>query len=231
MFTDSFNDIESHLQIPTVYIKVNNTLNPHLIFQHYGCQDVVIHHENASDIFVQFEKLIRLNSERFNMRRYVVSGDDAMKVFSTKELEHVSNLLVVVPKNGSYDLLTHLYGDMNGSNEVVLVDTWFPQNESFLNGYHLFPDKLYNQNGRQLKIGTFTYEPYCIVEDDNTTIHGTETSFIFEFVKKHNLTPVFTIITGDDLWGDIYDNWTGIGILGSLVRDDVDVGYGSSTTD
>lgn len=245
IFTDTAIDL--HLEIPVIHFKINNsTLNSHMIFQHHGCQDILIHHENASDLFIQFENLIRIKTERFNGRKYIATGRNSQNILDTKELEYVSDLIIIVPKeiNSSvnYEIITHLYAHKNKTkcNEPVLLDIWYSHNYSFMYGNHLFPNKLLNQFGRQFRIGTFTYEPYSItgkfsnnkkivknfrIGTDDYSYHGTETSLVYEFVRKYNLTPSFTII-GEDLWGDIYDNWTGIGLLGSVLNDKIDIGYG-----
>jgi hypothetical protein len=194
VFTDTINKIELQPAIPTIYLEVhNNTLNSNLIFKHYGCQDVIIHHENASDLFVQFEKLIRLNNERFNVRRYIIIGTDALKTFNTKQLEYVSNLVVVLPNldTESFDLITHLYGDENRSYEQKILDVWYSHNYSFLYGNDLFPDKLSNQNGRRLKIGTFTYEPYSVVGKYCTKLEKNE---LFLFWIQERTTERSTVL-------------------------------------
>ncbi|XP_044265395.1 uncharacterized protein LOC123011820 [Tribolium madens] len=169
----------------------------------------------------------------------------------TQELQYVSDLLLVLPnkENGTeyFEIITHQYGHQNKKkiNKTLLLDVWYSHNYSFLHGKDLFPNKLSNQNGRQLKIGTFTYEPYSIIGKkskrkfervyllnlgkNDYAFHGTETSLVYEFVQKYNLTPSFTVI-GDELWGDIYDNWTGIGLLGSVLDDSVDIGYAAVYT-
>ncbi|RZB40641.1 uncharacterized protein BDFB_004033, partial [Asbolus verrucosus] len=180
------------------------------------------------------------------MRRYIITQEDESTIFTLQELDYVSNLLVIVPKkchddnnnsaisgewfkNESYDLITHLYEDRSKNRIPKLLDKWFSGSCSFLYGNNPFPDKLTNQNGRQLRVGTFTFEPYSIVGQDSKTNQGTEGSFMFEFLTKHNLTRNVTII-GPDMWGDIFGNWTGIGLLGSLVDDAVDIGYAGMFT-
>lgn len=47
-----------------------------------------------------------------------------------------------------------------------------------------------------------------------------------EYAKKHNMT-VDLVVNEQEEWGDIYGNWTGTGIVGNLVFDKGDVGFGS----
>lgn len=47
-----------------------------------------------------------------------------------------------------------------------------------------------------------------------------------EYAKKHNMT-VELVVNEHEEWGDIYSNWTGTGIVGNLVFDKGDVGFGT----
>lgn len=46
-----------------------------------------------------------------------------------------------------------------------------------------------------------------------------------EYARKHNMT-VDLVVNEHEEWGDIYGNWTGTGIVGNLVFDKGDVGFG-----
>lgn len=217
IFTETAKPLNIITKIPTVYVNVHKQLNPELIFRHHGCQDIIIYDKNQSAIFREFEKLIRLQNERFNSRRYIILEDSFLEVITSKELSYISDFLFITP---SYDLLTYFLGDL----KATLLDKWFPANRSFLHNRNLFPNKFKDLRGYPLKIGAFNYEPYSIVSENNETFKGTEANLVLEFVRKLNFTPVFVKI-GEDLWGDIYKNWTGVGILGSLLDDKVDIGY------
>jgi len=79
----------------------------------------------------------------------------------------------------------------------------------------LYPDKVSNLMGRRLVMATFTYPPYSII-DLNTkppVFDGTETRYLLEFCKKLNATFDVSIDVENE-WGQIYENYTGNGILG-----------------
>jgi hypothetical protein len=79
----------------------------------------------------------------------------------------------------------------------------------------LYPDKVLNLMGKRLTMATFNYRPYSIVDLNASppVFDGTETRIALEFCKKLNATFHVSIDTENE-WGEIYENYTGNGILG-----------------
>lgn len=46
-----------------------------------------------------------------------------------------------------------------------------------------------------------------------------------EFAKKVNMS-VQLVVSEEEEWGDVYQNWTGTGIVGNLIFDRADIGFG-----
>lgn len=69
---------------------------------------------------------------------------------------------------------------------------------------------------------------FSFSEDPPETSDGIEMKLALEFSKKHNMS-VELIVDEHGEWGDLYQNWTGTGIIGSLLSDNADVGFGKST--
>lgn len=174
--TDSGFDYKG--KIPCVRIIVNNNfLDYSLIFNYFGCQSIIIYANNVTSLFVNFETEIRQRMERFNNRKYLIVPrnplqDFEKKFFELNELYFITDLLLVLPtklKNVNktesigFDLKTHRYVGSSDHNKPILVDKWFAHNQSFLFNENLYPDKIHNQHGRQLKMATFTYEPYSVI--------------------------------------------------------------------
>lgn len=57
-------------------------------------------------------------------------------------------------------------------------------------------------------------------------LDGVELRLTNLYGKVHNMT-VQMVVNETALWGEIYDDWTGDGILGNIVTDQADVGLGA----
>jgi hypothetical protein len=167
IFTDD--DLDYGGAVPAVRIKMTaGKIDYDLIFNYNGCQSVVVYVADPVEVFVEFEHQIRHHLERFNTRRFLIvprtlDEDFDKRFFALKELNFVSDLLVVLPREEVFELKTHRYVGVSDNNQPVLLDRWFPENQSFAFGSDLYPDKLTNQFGRALRMATFTYEPYSVI--------------------------------------------------------------------
>lgn len=88
--------------------------------------------------------------------------DEANEFNNTSTFNEANQLISEI--NGNFvmfDLITHKYvGDFH--NETVLLDKWYSNNQTFRFNNDLYPDKLTNQQGRALRVATFTYPPYAV---------------------------------------------------------------------
>lgn len=69
--------------------------------------------------------------------------------------------------------------------------------------------------GKRLAMATFTYRPYSIIDlkANPPVLDGTEMRIALELCKKLNAT-IEVIVDAENEWGEIYENYTGNGILG-----------------
>lgn len=65
-----------------------------------------------------------------------------------------------------------------------------------------------------------------VLDDAVSEYKGSEMSVALTFAKKYNLTPLF-VVNEADFWGQIFPNWSGNGLLGNLVLDIADMGFGN----
>ncbi|XP_030764855.1 glutamate receptor 3-like [Sitophilus oryzae] len=167
--------------------------------------------------------------------------ENISQIFETKEIFYVPNLIIinqltslynqhkekgisVKQKNTNFKIKTHKYTGCCNNNEIVFLDQWFSKNSSFLYGVNLFPNKLTDQKGRSVRAAVFTYEPYTIVDSNNSYRYmGSEMVTLLVFSQYLNMT-LIPVINENDYWGEIWDNWTGNGLLGNLVEDKADIG-------
>ncbi|XP_050515869.1 uncharacterized protein LOC114324953 [Diabrotica virgifera virgifera] len=242
--TDSENTFDYHGNIPTIAIKPDrddfNASNP--FYGYYGCKNIIVKSDKPVSTFKFIEKEIRLSLERFHLRKYLIAPgnsvmEDILDIFSTYEINYVTDI-VVIEQNGfsseitkfwysqleSYSLWTHKYMELDNNCEKVLLDVWYSKNKSFVFDNNLYPDKLKNQMGRVLKLATMHYVPYNIIEGFTPEEYkGTESSALKLFAQEVNTTYKFLNNNNEEeRWGDIYENWTGDGLLGLVVDDTVD---------
>lgn len=178
--------------------------------------------EYVDDILIVIPKQIK-----------IVTHDE----YSNQTIEY-KQFFLETPNITAFDLITHKYiGDIH--NETVLLDKWFSSNKSFIYNNNLYPDKITNQKGRALRVTTFTYPPYAIPSRFCLflkrkllksgliigVLDGTEVRVTNLYAEIHNMT-IEMVVDEADQWGTIYDNWTGIGIVGNVATDKGDVGLG-----
>ncbi|XP_077285106.1 putative glutamate receptor [Arctopsyche grandis] len=208
-----------------------------------GCSDFIILLDSPQEFLSIFDENIHLTNQRRGNRKLVflpsfadqTSRDKLISILQESTLSFVPDILLVLPacdavNCSDYDLATHKYVGTHGNGELVILDRWRSNNKTFARNTYLFPDKLTNMQGRVLKVATFSYKPYSIIQvDENDNIvglDGTEMKTCIEFCKWINCT--IQIIRDDEHeWGEIWDNRTGNGILGNIITDAADIGYGA----
>lgn len=179
------NDVNN---IPIVNLKLLNEDYEYDVFsKNFGCNYFVIKTKETCKTFKMIEYMIERTYSRFNERKYLILpgsihlieqlNDQIDCILQSDEINYVDDVLLIVSETINYDdsiklekfsnetiifdLITHKYvGDIH--NDRVLLDKWYAKNRTFLYNNNLYPDKLKNQEGRQLRLTTFTYPPYAI---------------------------------------------------------------------
>ncbi|KAJ9590102.1 hypothetical protein L9F63_016781 [Diploptera punctata] len=103
------------------------------------------------------------------------------------------------------------------SSEEILLDVWYSNDKTNSWIENLFKDKLNDMEGKELVIATVDYLPYVVIEKGKEP-DGLEMRIIAELSKQMN----FTMVVIDDeefLWGTIFENGSGNGILGRVAED------------
>lgn len=114
------------------------------------------------------------------------------------------------------ELVTLKFVGKNPSSETVL-DVWIAdeQDVGFLACADLFPDKMRNLEGREIRITTINYLPYVVLIHDNEipVYDGVEFLVFMEFANKINASWKL-VLDEDNFWGTAWPNGSGNGILG-----------------
>lgn len=169
IYTFDDNKEPVHLStIPAIMIDIDHfDLDPDRI-----CRNFLIHCTVASSGLMLVEIFIKLNTDgMYNNRKYVIIIDDEevfKDFFFNANLNFIRDVLIIYIKNTKDKqdkqqeilLYTHKYVGVEGNNDPVLLDIWFAKNQSFKYKHNLFPDKVTDQQGRELRVPCMYRLPY-----------------------------------------------------------------------
>ncbi|XP_047985797.1 uncharacterized protein LOC125226022 [Leguminivora glycinivorella] len=211
-----------------------------------ACTDYIIQMDQPQDFMIAFEKVNHIGDVRRSDKKliFVASEDEfynasvLIDLLSLKETGYVPNILLISPTVQSsadckvYDMITHIFvGAEEQIHEPIYLDRWDSCTELFEQGANLFPHDMRNLQGKKVKVGAFTYKPYVLLDLDPSLAplgrDGIDIRFIEEFCRWINCT--VEIVRPDDgqEWGEIYENNTGVGLVGNLVEDRTEIGITS----
>jgi hypothetical protein len=121
------------------------------------------------------------------------------------------------------ELVTLKFVGKNPSAENVL-DVWIADDQAvgFLACANLFPDKMRNLEGREIRVTTIHYLPYVVlIHDEKTRAYdGVEWLLFVEFANKVNATWKL-VLDEDNLWGTAWPNGSGNGIVGTKYENSI----------
>ncbi|XP_037899377.1 uncharacterized protein LOC119643940, partial [Glossina fuscipes] len=146
-------------------------------------------------------------------------------------------------RNFNFELWTQKYVGTVGNLDAKHLDTYLASERTFLKNTDLYPDKLTKLHGRTLRMGSHTYLPYASTnyvpagtgnvdaidpQAHNRTVSfiGSEAELIISFCHNYDchlrVQPY-----GENGWGDVYDNGTGVGMFGGLFAQHIECAIGS----
>ncbi|XP_037899376.1 uncharacterized protein LOC119643939, partial [Glossina fuscipes] len=146
-------------------------------------------------------------------------------------------------RNFNFELWTQKYVGTVGNLDAKHLDTYLASERTFLKNTDLYPDKLTKLHGRTLRMGSHTYLPYASTnyvpagtgnvdaidpQAHNRTVSfiGSEAELIISFCQNYDchlrVQPY-----GENGWGDVYDNGTGVGMFGGLFAQHIECAIGS----
>ncbi|XP_072940409.1 glutamate receptor ionotropic, delta-2-like [Epargyreus clarus] len=207
-----------------------------------GCSDYIVKLTDPQKFMYAFDNVSHVGNIRRSDRRIIFLPSREINEKSTKmelesiltmkEASFVPNILLVVPAEiegdcKGYDLVTHKYIGIENTDSPVRLDHWNSCTKTFERNANLFPNDMSNWDGKVLKVACFTYKPYVLL-DLNTDIEplgrdGMEMRIVDEFCRWVNCT-VQLVRDDSHEWGEIYDNLTGVGVIGNVVEDRADIG-------
>ncbi|XP_063361372.1 glutamate receptor ionotropic, delta-2-like [Cydia amplana] len=207
-----------------------------------GCYDYIIQMHEPENFMIAFEKVNHLADVRRSDKKLIFlplqdemyNKDVLTDILALTETGFVANILLIVPSLQSsgdcevYDMITHKFvGSDEEVKKPLYLDRWDSCTGNFERGVNLFPHDMSNLYGKTVKVAAFTYKPYVLLDLDPSLNplgrDGMEMRIIDEFCRWVNCT-VKIVRDDEHEWGEIYENNTGVGVLGNVVEDRADIG-------
>nr|AMM70647.1 ionotropic receptor 41a [Heliconius melpomene rosina] len=243
IISDEYLFLQSPKSFMYIYASNNETLTYQMLnASEMGCSDYIVQLNEPNMFFVAYENVARMGNVRKGDRKIIMlptfhhlingSSDVILNVLSNREASFLANILLIMKAESSpechiYDLVTHKFVGIEENDKPVVLDSWNSCTEEFEKNVYLFPHNMSNVYGKIVKVTAFTYKPYVLLDlEPNITPNGRDgldIRIVEEFCRWINCT---IEMVGDDgrEWGEIYDNRTGIGILGNVYEDRADLG-------
>ncbi|XP_065072600.1 glutamate receptor-like [Ochlerotatus camptorhynchus] len=237
---NSLDNILLNVPVPSVVITVDTNFNETLqTAVDDGCQAFIVSERALFTFLDAFVEIHDISDQRSANKRLMIVMDSHDQSFLDRITKHrntveLPNVLIVIPDraNDSITLFTTKLSN-NGTRSTVTVDIEPVYDPDY------FPDKFSDMNGIPIHLCTLMYPPYSYYEetvpekanaryaasfkeDIPLFLDGTEISLIEQFCHKYNCTVEATF---DEiyLWGEVYDNHTGNGLIGSVVERRADI--------
>ncbi|XP_071523759.1 probable glutamate receptor [Panulirus ornatus] len=157
--------------------------------------------------------------------RYVVVGmstEQLQQLTSSRKGRKTEHILGLLQAGGAGEwevLLNQLYS----RSGVRRVTTW--RSTTFTNDHLLFPDKMADLQGAALKVVTFQFAPHMMESaSEGGQRYGRDLQLVTALANVLNVTLTFQLPPSGELWGRklVDDSWTGL--VGSLARQEADLG-------
>ncbi|XP_053691083.1 uncharacterized protein LOC128739612 [Sabethes cyaneus] len=212
-----------------------------------GCQSFILTEKSAIDFLDRFHTVHDQANQRFaNKYVIVLLNQQSEKSLLDRIVHHqaildIPRLLIVYSKeDDQIDLITTTYNTRGPDRDIIVLDSFVPSQNKFLQGNDLFPDKIRDLNGLFVRLAIFNYSPYTlwnviqpnqisnVLHDGKPVLYvdGTESRIFLEFCAKFNCSLEISLDEAGE-WGEIFDNRTGNGIIGAVVERRADIGVGA----
>ncbi|XP_065072611.1 uncharacterized protein LOC135696992 [Ochlerotatus camptorhynchus] len=237
---NSLDNILLNVPVPSVVITVNPNFNE--TFQTAvddGCQAFIVSERALFTFLDAFVEIHDISDQRSANKRLMILMDSHDESFLDRITKHrntveLPNVLIVIPRRANDSIAlytTKLSNNGTRSTKTVEIEPVYDSN--------YFPDKFSDMHGIPIHLCTLMYPPYSYYEetvpekanaqyeasfneDMPLFLDGTEATLVLEFCRKYNCN-VEASFDEIFLWGNAYDNHTGVGLYGAVVERRADI--------
>ncbi|XP_041976738.1 glutamate receptor ionotropic, kainate 2-like [Aricia agestis] len=205
-----------------------------------GCSDYIVQMKDPKRFMTILDQNIHLGNTRRSERKIIIlpipdvtykeSNDELLEILTMKETSFIANILLILASEEhciTYDLVTHKYYGTTDTEQALYLDKWNSCTCKFDKNENLFPHDMANLQGKEVKVAAFTYKPYVLLDLDTGLAplgrDGMEMRIVDEFCRWINCT-VKIVRDDEHEWGEIYENLTGVGVIGNVFEDRADLG-------
>ncbi|CAK1553700.1 unnamed protein product [Leptosia nina] len=241
IITDEVIEITSPISHRYILLRGNESLTDLLMdASEASCSDYIVRIQDPRRFMVDFDYVSHHGLIRRSDRKIIILPSDLpdeenkeqlLDVLKMRESNFVVDILLVVPVDTNidcpvYDIVTHKFVGID-SDDLIYLDRWNSCSRAFDKDGRLFTHDLSNLEGKHVKVTCFTYTPYVLLDLDPNIVplgrDGVEVRLMEEFCRWVNCTIEIVRDAGEE-WGTVYENFTGLGVLGNLVEDRADFG-------
>lgn len=172
-----------------------------LIASEQGCSDYIVNMRDQMMFMTAFDLVNKAGTVRRSDKKIIFAPiseeyckNEYLDLLLMKETNYAANLVIILPNKEFqtnceiYDLVSHKFaGSDEEIHEPMILNQWDSCTEQFKTSANLFPHDINNLLGRTVKVGTFHYKPYILLDVDPalapTGRDGMEIRMIEEFCR------------------------------------------------
>ncbi|XP_014254792.1 uncharacterized protein LOC106669670 isoform X2 [Cimex lectularius] len=196
----------------------------------YNCQGYIVQTSSPEEFLNKWELTQSNHLRRHNPKMLFLPWDDRAYsdvLFNSEVANFLSDLLAIqVLENGPtpddiiFEIVTNNFYEAidTPDHEASIVLGVWPLNLTS----NWFPDKISDLKGKTIKYATLQYPPYAQLTPE---FDGMDVRLAQTFCEHYNCSLI--PVSDDNLWGELWENKSGNGIVGNVYMGKADIGGGA----
>ncbi|XP_039435049.1 glutamate receptor-like [Culex pipiens pallens] len=203
-----------------------------------GCQAFIVQGESTVFEFLDaFFEVHELSEQRTSSKKLIAvveNFDSIERICNHSAITELPDVLFVVWREKDSDVqlfTTESFSDGSRGSKIIRIvpvadDNYFPEKGADLKGVPIrmrtldYPPFSYYEETTPDKANA-RYDPQYGTPDTPLLVDGQEPLILVEFCRLYNCT-IEAFFDEDELWGEVFENHTGTGMLGAVLRREAD---------